>query len=249
MRRYTALPFVFLAALILTVGLACGIDLGGATEVPTAAPTLTAVLPPPTQPQPTPEPVSTRFFTETFDAAVSNWSLYTTQGEISQFLASVDNGRYVFEMLSRDVWGYAIYDLETYADVRLDVIAENRGDNDNNVTLVCRYDQEEGWYEFSIANNGRYAIYYGKWDRSGKTASYVVIADGASTAVRAGKEVNTYTFICKGRTLTALINDKEVRVVDDNQFVLRDGNIGIGVAAFRRLPILVEFDSVQVSEP
>jgi hypothetical protein len=249
MRKFSGLPFAFLAALILLVGLACSVFGGATAAAPTTAPTWTPLSPLLTSSQPTPVPTSARFFTETFDAPASNWSLFTTQGDISMFLATVTDGRYVFEMLTRDMQGYAIYSPETYANVRLNVVAENRGDNEHNVTLVCRYSQKEGWYEFTVANTGRYAIRYGNWDRSGKTASYVILADGATNAIRVGKEINTYTFICNGRTLTALANDKEVREMDENRFNLRDGNLGIGVAAFQRMPIQVEFDSVQISEP
>jgi len=105
------------------------------------------------------------------------------------------------------------------------------------------------WYEASIANNGKYWIYYGKWDSNRKTASYAVVADGGSNAIRTGKDVNTYTLICKDRTLTLLINEKEVRIVTDNQWVLRDGQVGVGVSSFGQLPVKVEFDLIEISEP
>jgi hypothetical protein len=227
---------------------------GGETEVPAPVIQPTPLNPPqqpqtqPTQVPFTPTPVVSRFFKEDFNASVSNWTPFVTQGELNQLNTSVSNGYYVFELLERQVWGYALYTLETYMDVRLDVVADNRGVNDNNVSLVCRY-SDEGWYEASIANNGKYWIYYGKWDDNGKTASYAIAANGGSNAIRTGKDVNTYTLICKGRTLTLLINGKQVRELDENQWVLRDGQIGVGVSSSNQLPVRVEFDSVEISEP
>jgi hypothetical protein len=256
MRQNVFTPFFFVAVLVLAVGLACGLDLGGGeTEVP--APVLQATpLNPPQQPQtqptqipPTPVLQVNRFFKEDFNANLSNWTTFVTQGELNQLSTSVSNGYYVFELLAAQVWGYAIYTPEKYADVRLDVVADNRGVNDNNVTLVCRYSETEGWYEVSIANNGKYWIYFGKWDNNHKTASYAVVADGGSNDIRQGKDVNTYSLICKGRSITVLINGKQIRTIDDNQWVLRDGQVGVGVSSFRLLPVRVEFDSIEISEP
>ena len=257
MRRNVFTPFIFVTILVLMVGLACAVNLSNPTEAP--AP----VVQPSPQPQgvpqqpsgsqptaipPTPIPQS-RFFKEDFNASMSNWSTFVTRGELNQLNASVNNGYYVFELLATQVWGYSLYTPEKYADVRLDVVADNRGVNDNNVTLVCRYSETEGWYEVSIANNGKYWINYGKWDKNHTTASYAVVADGGSNDIRQGKDINTYTLICKGRTITVLINGKQIRSIDDNLWVLRDGQVGVGVSSFRLLPVRVEFDSVEISEP
>jgi len=56
--------------------------------------------------------------------------------------------------------------------------ADNAGKNNNNVSLVCRYDDtDETWYEFSIANNGLYWIY--AYDDG-----YNLIANGGSNLIR-----------------------------------------------------------------
>ena len=76
-----------------------------------------------------------------------------------------------------------------------------------------------------------------------------MVADGGSNDIRQGKDVNTYILICKGRSITVLINGKQIRTIDDNQWVLRDGQVGVGVSSFRLLPVRVEFDSIEISEP
>jgi hypothetical protein len=46
-----------------------------------------------------------------------------------------------------------------------------------------------------------------------------------------------------------LINGVETRTYTDNQFVLRDGQVGIGLSSFRDVPVKVEFDWVKISQP
>src|SRR5512145_2742098 len=120
--------------------------------------------------------------------------------------------------------------------------------NDNNITLICRYREDEGWYEFNVFNSGLYNILYGYYEKDGNI-NYARIADGGSTKIKAGKEINTYKIICNDRKLALYINGTETRVVEDNQHVLRKGKIGIGVSSFNQLPIKVEFEWVKISEP
>ena len=259
MKHNVLKPFLFVALLVLAVGLACGIDFGNETQAPAPQPII-PVTEPPVQPQPivpaeptavppTVAPEVSRFFKENFDTNVDNWSPFVTNGLLGQANLSVDGGYYVFDLPEMQVWAYSIYTPEIYSDVRIDLVAENRGFNNNNVTLVCRYDKEDGWYEASIANNGLYWIYYGKWDNNGTTASYKLIYSGGSNDIRQGKQVNTYSFICKGHTLILGINGIEAEEVLDNVHNLREGNIGVGVSSFDTIPIRVDFDSVEISEP
>jgi hypothetical protein len=261
MNRNVFKPFLFVALLVLTVGLACGIDFGG-TKTAEPGPPQPVIQPtpisqdqqpspqvePPTQAPPTVAPQS-KFFTDNFDSNADNWSPFVTKGMLSQADLSVSGGYYIFDLPEAQVWTYSLYTPEVYSDVRIDVVAENRGFNNNNVSLVCRYSEKEGWYEASIANNGLYWLYYGKWDNNGKTASYALIYSGGSNDIKQGKAVNTYTLICQGRTLILGINGIQSEKVDDNKFVLREGNIGLGVSSFNTIPIRVDFDSIKISEP
>ena len=208
-------------------------------DQPTAIPPTEA--PPPTQANP-------QFFTEEFDNGADKWKPFVTHGNMSQLDFSVKNGSLVFDMKEKQLWGYAVYQPQTYTDVKIEVQAENFGNNENNVTLVCRY-SDRGWYEVSIANSGLYWIYFGRWDDSGTSASYAKIADGGSNNIKQGQAVNTYGLSCKGNTITVYINDKEIKRVDDNQRNLGAGQIGIGLSSFRYLPVEVHFDWVRISQP
>jgi hypothetical protein len=124
------------------------------------------------------------------------------------------------------------------------VTADNRGKNNNNVSLICR-ESDEGWYEFNIANNGLYNILaYIDADRR-----YYNIYNGGSNAIKTGKDINVYTASCSGTELSLTINGVLAKKIKDSKYNLRDGKVGFSVSSFDVIPILVELDSFTVSQP
>ena len=254
MKKQVSTPFIALVVLILA-SLACGTP--STPVVPTQEPP--TQVPPPTQaPPPTDEPAPTEvpateapaaqdYFTEEFDGDISNWSYFITKNDSKAddtgSVPTTDGGYLVFD-LAKNLNVYALYDPYTYSNVQLDVRVENRGSNNNNINLVCRL-SDEGWYEVSIANNGLYWIY--AYD--GTKNSYAQLANGGSNKIRSGKEVNEFTLVCKDRIVKLLINGVETRAYTDNQYVFRDGQVGIGLSSFDDTPIKVEYDWVKISEP
>src|SRR5215211_9536435 len=218
----TVRPLLFLVSLLLIVGLACS---GGATP-PTQAPPPTQPVqviptnppPQPTEAQPTEappptevvteEPVSQaqQFFTEEFDNPLSgDWDTLTVTGsdkaDPDKVTVESQDGRLVWDFDSEYVYYYLFYNAFDYEDAQLEVRADNRGRNNNSISLICRYDPDIGWYEFNIANNGLYDILYAEVQIDGDI-SYNRIANGGSNAITQGKEVNEYGIACKGTELT-----------------------------------------------
>jgi hypothetical protein len=260
-------PFVFVIVVMAVVSLAC---LGG-TPVPEPAPVTEAPQQPqqveqPTEPAQTEEPVQTEepaqpeepaasdaldFFTEEFDVDSGNWSYFTVTGSDesneSGLNLSVDGGYMVFDVSSKYLYTYVLYDPYNYKDVAVEARVENRGTNNNNISLICRY-SDEGWYEFNIANSGLYNIYAATYNASGDVV-YNFLADGGSNKIRSGKEINEYKIICRERKLSMYINGFETRSLEDNKYVLRDGQVGISASSFDDLPVKVEVDWITISEP
>jgi len=246
--------------LLLAVSLACKF---GGSQTPTQAPATEAPPVVASPEQSTPEqstqgetPAATEppaqtsapdFFTEEFDGDISNWTYFTSKNDTTADDSGVeptsDNGFLVLD-LTKYLNVYVMYDPYTYTNVQLDARVENRGTNNNNINLVCR-SSKEGWYEISIANNGLYWLY--AYD--GVKGSYAKLADGGSNKIKSGKEVNEYTFICNDRNLILKINGIETTRYTDNQFVFRDGQVGIGASSFKDVPVKVEFDWVKISQP
>jgi hypothetical protein len=264
-------PFLFLLVVMAMVSLAC---LGG-TVTPAPEPVLVVTEAPPQQveqpaqpviteepvqteePVPTEEPAAPEpldFYTEEFDGDISNWTYFVTKNatnanEDSETAPYAEDGYLIFDL---NDWlnVYAMYDPYTYDNVRIDVSVDNRGVNSNRINLLCRY-SDEGWYEVSVANHGLYDF----WVFDGAKQSYIKIADGGSTKIKPGKEINDYTLVCNDRNLTLYINGIETRTYTDNKYAFRRGQVGIGASAGvdwqtnNDLPVKVEFDYIQISQP
>lgn len=185
------------------------------------------------------------FGTDNFDGNLDN---YTVQnfgtGSNDKMDVNVKNGYLVFDLQGNNLWVYVTYNSYTYKDVTISMVADNRGRNNNNVTLFCRA-STEGWYEFNISNSGLYWIL--AYDAA--TKGYHTIVNGGSTAVKQGKDINTYTVSCKGQTLDLNINGVDVKSIKDSKYNFREGKVGLGVSSFDITPILVEVDSFTISQP
>ncbi|MFN8405658.1 MAG: hypothetical protein U0V48_19210 [Anaerolineales bacterium] len=259
-------PLFFLASLVLIVGLACG----GGADTPTQPPPPPANTQEqqqqPTQepPQPqatdteaapadTPAPSADKFFTEEFDSPLSSaWEVLTVTGsdnaDPDKVTVETKDGFLVWNFDSPQVYYYMFYNAFEYEDVTVDVRADNRGKNTNSVSLICRYDPEVGWYEFNIDNGGLYNILYAEVSSNGDIG-YNLITNGGSTAIHQGKDVNEYSITCKGESLSLSINGDEVKTINEKNYRLRSGQIGMSVSSFNVLPIIIEMDWLKVTEP
>ena len=211
---------------------------------------------------PSPQPSGGKYFQEDFNSGLANWSQFVVNGSkvpkggnptlvksnFGNMTVGVKDGFLVFDLESQGQWIYAIYGAQEYDDVRLDVSAENRGNNDNNISLICRYSPDQGWYEFNIANSGLYDIYYAQVQPD-NTVIYSKIADGGYNKIKQGKDTNQIGISCASHTLTLFINNFQVKEIDDNQYVLRSGKVGVSVSSFEDPPAIVGFDWVKVSQP
>jgi len=268
----TLRPLFFFSSLLLIVGLACSVLNGGDTptqpeqpvqpvqEQPTQPPAPVVTEAPPTEAPataaPTEAPVvsqTQQFFTEEFDTPLSgDWDILTVTGDSGadpdKVTVDSSDGKLVWDFESKYVYYYLFYNAFTYEDVKVDVRADNRGKNNNSVSLICRYDPEIGWYEFNIANSGLYDIF--AFDATGAVRSgYNLLVNGGSTVIKQGKDINVYTVICDGDTLTLGINGYEVKTFVDKKFKFREGKIGFGVSSFDVTPILVKVDYFDIAQP
>lgn len=181
------------------------------------------------------------FYSE-FDGDLSDWTYFLTSGDDDSFQATVENSRLHFEIEDQNTWIYLLNDQIEMADVRIDTIAENLGRNNNNVSLICRYN-DNGWYEFNVANNGEYTIL--RYDS--RNNSYNTLFTGGSLNINTGLDTNEYTAVCSGNKLSLYINGVETRTVQDNTY--KSGLSGISVSSFNVTPIIVDFDYFILSIP
>lgn len=229
------------------------------TETPTpkqtaAQPTHTLA---PTLVPDTPTPEVQQYYTEDFSGNLQYWSTYIVDRQqdsvITDELSSDVNsnagdGWYLFDIQQRQTGAYALYDPFEYENVRVDVRTENQGVNDISVSLICHYSNENGWYEFTIANNGLYDISYAKPNSNGLIA-YRKIADGGSNKIKTGNAINEYSITCQGNALSLYINGDLAKETSDHLSTLRAGKVGVSVSSFNVLPVSVRLDWIKISKP
>jgi hypothetical protein len=211
------------------------------TPVPaTATETLT---PPPTF---TPEPPP-RFFTEEFDSTPVYWSTLYASGDPGRVEILNNDSALTFEIYSPNAWTYAIYGAQEYDTVHIETSVKSTGNDNNYVGLICSYDEQEGWFEFNISSDGTYSLLYGQWLADG-IANYMPIADGPSEYINVGNTANELGLECLNGVLQLFINGQLFRKIDVSRFELSGGKVGLAVASFDKLPVILAFDWVKVGQ-
>lgn len=265
MKKSLLLPLAFIAVFILIVSAACNLPFGGdktATQesqviVVTATPEKVnnVVTPEPmvevTEALVTEEPSSyseaQAFYLEEFDGDLSNFTYDVFNygsGSSEDATIDADDGALKFNNNGDDLYTYVYYEPYTYTDVRIDIEAENLATSDNSITLFCRYDEELGWYEYNIDNDGEWTLYY--YDNV-VAQQYVQLYDGGSTAIRMGRDTNTYTMICQGKELSLYINGVFTHSFEHKD--LKEGQVGFGVSSYDSYPVKVNVNWLEISEP
>ena len=256
-------PLFYLTALISLVGLACSALAGGAPATqpppPTAQPVQvnpTEAAPEPTEVPPTEEPPATdvappapstsQFYTEEFDTASStdNWEHFTLgSGEDTNLVIKQEEDHLLFDLGDKDLYVYYMYTPYEYDDVAIKLNAENRGRNNNNVSLVCRMNSDgTQWYEFSVESGGLWYLY-------AVDGKYNIISNGGTQALKQGKEVNEYAMTCNGDQITLFVNDQKIKTVTDNTYGFNKGLVGFNISSLNVLPITVQVNWFEISQP
>jgi hypothetical protein len=227
------------------------------TPTPASLPSPTATVPPTPIPfTPTPEPTATlalsptpfpRFFTDEFDSSLAGWVILQAGNE-SVPNTKTENSNLILQMDSPFSWLYAIYDAQDYANVRIDAQFTNQAGSPASMGLICRYSEEEGWFEYNVSTDGSYNLLYGSWLAVG-IADYLPITDGPSNLIRPSGSPQLIGLACSDTALALYINDTIVRNVDVTNYGLTEGKVGITASSFENTPVVVVLERVIVSEP
>ena len=247
MKKLLLLGFIFVTACQST------------TPTPTATFPATATIPPSPTSIPftdTPAPTVTleatptplpRLFTNEFDAALANWSILQS-GNASAPSVKAENSSLILQMDSPFVWAYAVYDAQTYDNIRVDARFTNQAGSPASIGLICRYSETDGWLEYNISTDGTYNVLYGQWLANG-IANYLPVLSSASYAIQPSGTSQEIGLICSGTTMSLLIDQTVIRNVDVSRFALTSGKVGMTVSSFENTPVIAAFDWMRVSEP
>lgn len=257
-------PVLLLTIVLMLVGLACSALSGGTpepppatqepvqpTEEPTEArteePTEEATEAPTKEVAPTKEPAKARdFFVEEFDSKynAADWQYFIVgDGDDDNLVIEQRDDYLFFDMGAKDLYVYFMYKPYIYDNVSLSLNALNQGRNNNNVSLVCRMnDDGTEWYEFSVESGGLWYLYAFK-------DGYNRIANGGTNELRQGKEQNTYRMECVDDEITLYINDKKLNTVKDSEYFFNEGYVGFNISSLNVLPITLEINWFEIAQP
>ena len=185
-------------------------------------------------------------FTEQFDGSLPYWTFQQVDNGHPASDPNVENGFLVFDLTGPNQWIYALYNTPTYGDVRVDAQADLPTAGTGAFGIVCRYSEEQGWYEFNIYTDRTYVLLFGQWLAQG-VARYTPLFRNGSEKVKT--DANQIGLLCQGNTITPYINGVQMRSWQDNKFGLKTGKIGISAASFGNGPFTIAYDRLEVSQP
>jgi hypothetical protein len=230
-----------------------------ATPTPVAPLLPTATLPASRTPVPatdTSEPTPTlelsptpfpRFFTDEFDSSPVGWVILQANNDSNPNIKT-ENGALLLQLDSPFTWLYALYGAQDYANIRIDAQFENQAGSPSSVGLICRYSEENGWFEYNVSADRTYSVLYGRWLAAG-IADYLPILSASSNAIQPSGATQHIGLICSDTTLSLYINETNIRNVDVTRYELTEGKIGVTASSFENTPVIAAFDWVKVSEP
>jgi hypothetical protein len=216
-----------------------------ATLPPTPIPATVTPQPPPTlEFTATPFP---RFFTEEFDASLAGWVILQAGSEAVPSVKN-ENSSLILQMDAPYTWTYAIYGAQDYDDIRIDAQFTNQAGSPASIGLICRYSEEDGWFEYNVSTDGTYNLLYGTWLATG-VADYLPITSASSGAIQPSGASQEIGLVCSGTTLSFFINQTLIRSMDVSRYELTEGKVGITASSFENAPVVAGFNWVKVSEP
>ncbi len=236
---------------------ACGVGGGQALASPTVSPpagpaggtqasvtALTATRAAATPSKiPTPAP---RDFTEDFNGELPSWTFRQVDNGQPASDPAPRDGFLVFDLAAAGQWAYALYEPQEYGDVTVEAQVQSRTAGDGAAGIVCRYDEQKGWYELNVFADHTYELLFGQWLAAG-VARYTPLYQGQSEKIKA--DANDIGLSCEGSILTPIINGTRLRQWQEQKFSLEKGKVGVLASSFQDVPFTVAFDSLKVSAP
>ncbi len=221
-------------ATLITASLAC-------QALSTTAPEPTPAQEPTTAPAPTATTTENEIlYEDDFDDPNSGFlSLRDAEG-----ITDYDQGGYRIKVDKAD-WFFWVESGRTFTDVQIDADAKKiGGPDDNEYGLICRYQDENNFYFFTITSDG----YYGLSRQLNDEIELIGMRDfKSSSAINQGDAENHLTVVCDGNSLRFSVNDTLLAELKDDSFASGDVGFIVGTGELSGVDIL--FDNLVVTSP
>lgn len=175
-----------------------------------------------------------KFFRDEFDDGLDNYDrfifkvddyrIYRNNEELEKKSGfKLEDGTIQFNIKDYWLYYYLIYQPQEYDDVKVSVEVENLGYSASIASLICRYDEDRGWYQVMIDASGRWVLYY----YDGMNKKFNRLTNGGAEVFNYGKDTNRYTFVCQGKELSFYINDVLSQTYEHKD--LKKGKVGFSI--------------------
>ncbi|HNR01562.1 MAG TPA: hypothetical protein PKK59_03415 [Anaerolineaceae bacterium] len=205
---------------------------------PPAPPTEPPALPtePPAAPPTAPPAGGEKYFLDEFDNGMDNYSHFIfdynsfrtfKDSEALERKAGVEveDGKVKFNMETFGMTYFFVYEPQTYEDVKISIEMQNLGYASSTSGLICRYDEDMGWYEALLDAQGQWALYY----YDAVTKGYTYLTNGGAEVFNYGKDTNKFTLACEGKNLSIYVNDVFSQTYEHKD--LKSGKVGFSGSA------------------
>jgi hypothetical protein len=216
------LKFIAILAALTLVTLACSL-MGGDGGSPAGADVPSGVL-----------------FQDDFSDPSSGWD------QVNEVEGITDYTNGVYRMLvntdNTDIWANPSLNFtDTVTEVEATKVG---GPDDNDLGLICRYQDESNFYFFIISSDGFYGI---AKVSDGEQVLVGLESMEYSEAINQGNNTNRLRADCIGQTLTLYVNDQQLLQVTDAQF--GSGDVGLIAGTFDVAGTDIHFDNFVVRQP
>jgi hypothetical protein len=224
---------LFLIGVFLIAALACQ-----------ALPTLTAE-PPTESVVPTaipiePAVVASVLLEDSFEDPTSGFlSLRDEEG-----ITDYDQGGYRIKV-DKPEWFFWVESGRTFTDVKIEIDAKKIGGPDSNeYGVICRYQDENNFYFFTVTSDGYYGVSKQLEDEISLIGMTELIS---SSAINQADGENHFTVVCDGNKLQFFVNETLLAELVDDTFP--SGDIGMIAASGDDPGTDILFDNLRVTRP